>query len=82
MREDFPPIHSQRTYHTTGFVVWATILDALGHLHKEHAQRVVQLSRQSQMLSENVNRYFEIRNRIVPAGLSHGEAIELFRQQP
>ena len=82
MREDFPPIHSQRTYHTTGMVVWATILDALGHLRKEYAQRVVQLSRRPQQLNENVNRYFEIRKRVVPAALSHAEAIEYFRQLP
>jgi tryptophan halogenase len=82
MREDFPAIYTQRTYHTTGIVVWATILAALGHMRQNHAQRVVQLSRNPQRLNENVHRYFEARKRLVPAALSHAEAIEFFRQLP
>jgi hypothetical protein len=82
MREDFPAIYTQRTYHTTGLVVWATILCALGHLRKEYADRVVQLSRNPQLMQENIARYFEVRKRLVPAALTHAEAIEFFRQLP
>jgi tryptophan halogenase len=81
-REDFIPHYTQRTYHTTGLVVWATILCGLGLLRKEHAQRVVQLSRHPQKLRENVARYIQFRSHITSRALPHAEAIDYFRHQP
>jgi len=78
-REDFAPIHTQKAKHTTGLLVWAPMLSGMGLFRPEHARRVVDLSRHPQWLQENVTRYLQIRNRIVPATLPHAEAIHHFR---
>jgi hypothetical protein len=79
-REDFAPIYTQRAKHTSGLTVWAPMLCGMGLLQPVHGRRVVELSRHRQMLEENVARYLQIRNHVVPFALTHGEAIQHFRE--
>lgn len=81
-REDFAPIYTQRAQHTSGLTVWAPMLCGMGLLRADHGRRIVELSRQRQMLEENVARYLQIRNHVVPLALTHAEAISYFREQP
>jgi tryptophan halogenase len=76
VREDFAGIYTQRAGHTTGLVLWAPMLAALGQFNREHARRVVEMSEHGQRLRQNVERYIEVRNRILAAALSHAETIQ------
>jgi tryptophan 6-halogenase len=78
MREDFTPIYTQRAGHTTGLVIWATMLDGLQQLSREQAQRVVSMSRQPQKMRDNAARYVQVRNFVVANSLTHREAIQFF----
>jgi tryptophan halogenase len=80
-REDFAPIYTQRAKHTTGLTVWAPMLCGMGLLGAEPGRRVVELSRHRQWLDENVARYLQFRNHVVPLALTHAEAIQHFREQ-
>jgi tryptophan halogenase len=80
-REDFPPIYTQRAKLTSSLTVWAPMLCAFGLLRREHGQRIVDLSLHRKMLDENVARYLQIRNHVVPLALTQEEAIAYFRQQ-
>jgi tryptophan halogenase len=79
-REDFAPIYTQRAKHTSGLTVWAPMLCGMGWLRGEHGRRVVELSRHRPWLEENVARYLQIRNHVVPVALTHSEAIRHFRE--
>jgi tryptophan halogenase len=81
-REDFAPIYTQQAKLTTGLAVWAPMLCGMGWLRREHARRLVQLSRHPKQMKENVTRYVQSRNRIVAAALTQQEAIRYFRELP
>jgi len=80
-REDFAPIYTQQAKLTSGFLVWAPMLSGMGLLRPEHARRLVELSRHKKELQENVERYIQIRNRVVATALTQAEAIRYFRDQ-
>ena len=79
MREDFVPVYTQRAGHSTGLVLWAPVLCGFNRLNREHANRVVQMSRRPHQLQENVARYIQMRDRILATALTHAEAIRFFR---
>ena len=82
VREDFAGIYTQRTGLTVGQAIWAPMLCGLGLIHKEHAQRMLQLCPRPQMLRENLQNYVKIRDRITASALTHAEAIQFLREQP
>lgn len=81
VREDFAPIYTQQAGLTTGLVLWMPMLCGMGLLRQEHAQRTVQMSRQTQMMQENVAHYVKLRNHIISSALPHAEAMKYFREQ-
>ena len=81
VREDFVPTYTQQTGHTTGLVIWAPMLGAFGLLRREHARRMVELSRHPEMLQANVGRYLQVRNQILATALSHAEATKHARER-
>ncbi|RYY62153.1 MAG: hypothetical protein EOO05_03910, partial [Chitinophagaceae bacterium] len=82
VREDFAPIYTQKAKHTTGLTVWAPMLSGLGWFQPEYARRIVEMSRQPQMLQENVSRYLQIRNHIQATALTQEEAVRHFLNLP
>ena len=82
MREDFAGIYSQRATLTVGQVIWAPMLCGLGLIHKEHAQRVLQMTTRPQMLRENLHNYVQIRDQIAAKALSPAEALQFLLALP
>ena len=81
-REDFVPTYTQQAGLTTGLVLWAPMLCAMGLLNAEHARTMVRHSRYPKKLQENIARYIQIRNRITSSALTQEEAIQHFRGLP
>lgn len=79
VREDFLPFMTGRVAHLTGLVTWAPMLDALGYFRPDDARLVVAASQSRQLLDRNYSRYMKMRDAVVPATLSHSEAIDYFR---
>jgi hypothetical protein len=81
IREDFVPTYTQQAGLTTGLVLWAPMLCGLNLLRADHAKRLVQLTRHSKLLEENIARYIQFRNHIAANALTQQEAIDHMRSQ-
>lgn len=81
-REDFAPIRTQRASLATGLSIWAPMLCGMGLLKKEHGRRVVDLSRHTKEMRENVEHYVDIRNFILPQALTQSESVAYMKCRP
>jgi len=74
-REDFAPMATQRSALTTGLVIWAPMLCALGYLRQETAQNYLRTSRQLDKARANVVNYIQHRQQMLQRGVPHEEAL-------
>ena len=79
VREDFDGIRTFRFGASTGLLIWAPMLAALGFFRKEHAATLVEASAYSQRTQRNVNRYLDARAFLLSQAIRQREAVKHLR---